>query len=568
MIDRIGYLIFVHGVFVLLGWGAVSLQLIKGDFYLQKAENNYIRLLPLPAERGTVYDRNGEVLVRDTPEFEISMIPGEVKNKQYVFDIVSRITGTPPEAVMRTYRKNYLYPFAYTPLVQHITKAQGMRFEELALAGVFVTTRWKRYYLYPFSTTHVLGYVKEMQESVSKLKKYGFSPGTRVGYTGVEQQYDEYLRGQEGGLQVEVDSRGRTMNFLGRKAPERGKDIYLTIDKNMQESAYNALQGHQGSLIFMDVRTGEVLALVNQPSFNNNDFIEGKNISELFVDERKPLLNRALQGEFPPGSIFKIVTAAAALSENKITPATTHECLGYFNLGNAISKCWTTHGVVNLYDALKVSCNVYFWNVAMMLNKEPIIKWARIFGYGKTTGIDIPNEKKGTVPSRAWKQAMLHEDWYGGDTLNLAIGQGFLQVTPLQGLEMISIVARNGMSVVPYLVKRIDDIQMKHESSEKIPLAEEHLAAIKVGLRKVVNEEHGTAHSLSVLDLKLAGKTGTAQVPPKAPHGWFVGYFPYDAPQYSIIVFLEHGSAGAEAVKVGYNFLKELTEKGWLKGSS
>lgn len=562
--DRRAFFIFLHGTFFVLVCGAVYHQILRGDYFLEKAQNNYIRLIPLPAERGTIFDRSGRVLARDVVEYEVSVIPVELKDKTATFAQVARLSNVPVEEIARTYRRYFIYPFAYTPLLQNIPRELALKIEESPLPAVFVTTRLKRQYLVPLATAHILGYVKEMQEQTIRLKKYGFSPDERIGYAGVEESYDEYLRGKPGGLQIEVDVRGRIVNFLGKRIPQKGKDIYLTIDRNIQESAFNALRGHAGALILMDVSSGEILAMVSAPSFDTNDIIEGKNVAALFSDASKPLLNRAIQAECPPGSIFKIVTAAAALAEKKLSPHETHDCAGYFNLGNAVFRCWSSHGRVDLLDALTVSCNVYFYNLGAALNKDFILKWARLFGLSRRTGIDLPYEKRGFVPSGLWKKMTLHEDWYRGDTLNLAIGQGFLSLTPIQALGMVSAVARRGSLVRPYLVKGIDELDMEQEHSERVPLPDNAFQTINEGLMRVVEDPRGTAHLLHQLGLKIAGKTGTAQAPPHAPHGWFIGFFPYDAPQYSITVFLEHGMAGGEAVRVAYAFLKEVKEKGLL----
>ncbi|MCK9615147.1 MAG: penicillin-binding transpeptidase domain-containing protein, partial [Candidatus Omnitrophica bacterium] len=416
----------------------------------------------------------------------------------------------------------------------------------------------QRHYDYPYETSHLLGYVKEAAAFSERLKKYGYSPNERIGISGIEQYYDDYLRGEDGGDLIEVNSSGRIIGFLGKRNSIRGKDIYLTVDSKMQQTAYQAISGKKGALIFMDSKDGEVFALVSYPSFDPNSFVKGKDeITKVFTDTNKPMQNRAIQSAFPLGSTFKPIVAIAGLEENKLKPSTTFICKGKLNIGKAEFECENVHDDENLYEALMHSCNVYFYNVGMLLGRQLMANYAEKLGLNSASGIDLPYEKKGTIPVSSLK---LRGRWYLGDTLNFSIGQGYTECSPIEIMLAINVFANGGFLVKPHLIKKIDNTEIAMPYSNKLNISAQNLTIVKNALKQVVESDEGTARLLKPLNLSIAGKTGTAQTSGR-PHGWFVGFFPADAPKYTICVFLENGGSSYEALKVAYYFLEKLKEQ-------
>ncbi|MBU2251393.1 MAG: hypothetical protein KKH25_03985, partial [Candidatus Omnitrophica bacterium] len=492
------------------------------------------------------------------------VIPYQIESsREGLFAALSEFSGSSLKTLDKSYRKNFQSYFSPVDIITDVDKAKALAIKEKFSDSVVVITRPQRYYPNSYQLAHVLGYVKEAKAFYQELKNYGYSPLERVGINGVEQVYDAYLRGAEGGKLIEVDSRGRIMGFLGEQLPQKGKDITLTVDSRIQLAADSALGQQKGALILMDSQDGGILALCSKPYFNPNDFISGKNIQAVFNDPGSPLLNRAYQATFPIGSTFKPIMATAALEEGKITPASSFNCSGEFHLGRAAFRCWTIHGIQNLYEALAHSCNVYFYNLGMILGPEPITDWAGKFGLNSLTGIDLPSEKSGFVPSRQWKQKEIKSVWYPGDTVNFSIGQGYLLASPLAIMRAMNVFANGGYLVRPHLIKEIDSIDSGISTRAYLGISEKNLQAVRQGLREAVLRDDGSAHILQRLNLKFSGKTGTAQNSGKA-HGWFTGFFTYQDKTYTICVFIEHGGASYEAVKIAYYFLKSVIENNLL----
>ena len=337
----------------------------------------------------------------------------------------------------------------------------------------------------------------------------------------------------------------------------------LTIDIKMQEAAFEALEGKRGALVMIDSKTGEVLALASSPGFDANKFISGKGINHYFTDKAKPLLNRVIQSTYALGSTFKPILAVAALQEEKMRASKTFLCSGAKRIGQAIFRCAHIHGEQDLYEAIQHSCNVYFYNAGLLVGPNLISKWAHRFGLDKYTDIDLPYEKKGIVPSPDWKRKNLNEGWYSGDTLNFSIGQGFVETTPIELLVAINAIANGGYIVRPHLLKAIDDVESTLEEQTFIGIDKEVIEEVTQGMRLVVSEPTGTANYLKRLGMGIAGKTGTAQNP-KASHGWFVGFFPYNDPQYTFCVLLEHSGSSHYAVRAAYRFLRAIRKEGLL----
>jgi len=536
-------------------------QIVNGSYYRQRAQNNYVRLIPIPAIRGSIFDRNGNLLAYDRAIFNISIIPYQIKNKKdSLFENLSKFSGYSLAAIKENYRKDSKNPFTAVNIIKNIDKLTALQIKEEFTNEILISPEPQRYYPQQEKAAHFIGYVKEASTHYEKLKKYGYKPLERVGFLGVEQYYDAYLKGQDGGDLIEVNARNKIVGFLGEKRPKKGQDIYLTINSRIQEIGFAALDKKKGVIILINSINGEILALCSSPSFDPNSFISGKNVSKLLTNKSSPLLNRAIQASYPIGSTFKPLVALAALDGERITPNQEFLCKGKIMVGSTKFKCGKTHGLQNLYQAITHSCNSYFYNLGLKIGPNALSKVAKQFGLASLTGIDLPYEKKGFVPTLRWKKKTLKQNWYAGDTVNFSIGQGFMEVTPIANMLAMNVFANNGYLVKPKILKKVGNLPSVLPSKTYIKCRKGIIEEIKKGLRGVVNEESGTASLLKNLNFEISGKTGTAQTNGKA-HGWFTGYFPYKNSTYTICVFLENGRSSHEAVKVVYKFLKKIDEE-------
>ncbi|TLN25227.1 penicillin-binding protein 2, partial [bacterium] len=398
-----------------------------------------------------------------------------------------------------------------------------------------------------------------------------YDPSDFVGRSGIEYSWEKEMRGTPGGLQVEVDVRGRRLKELAKNPPAPGHNLVLTIDKTLQEAAESALGEEVGSIVAIEVKTGEILAMASRPTFDPNKMAAGvsvKDWQELALNPLHPLQNRAVQGQYAPGSTFKVSTAAAGLADGAITPSTTFYCGGKLNFGGRDFRCWKRegHGSVNVVTALEQSCDVFFYQLGLLLGADKIHDYGRMFGFGEETGIGLIGEKGGLLPSSAWKKRVKGKPWYAGETLSYAIGQGYLTATPLQLAVMAATIANPSAEMIkPRLVKRIEDgngNQIKTYETEKkgkLPIPDSELYVVREGMRRVV-EGAGTARSARVQGFQIAGKTGTAQVIgleggnggtdvewKYRDHALFVCYAPYDDPKIAISVVIDHGGHGGSA---------------------
>lgn len=539
-------------------------QIIKGEGYLSKAKNNYIKAVNYPSIRGSVFDRNKTLLAVDKPNFNLAVIPYQIKGqKDSLFKELSYCSGMSEKRISVYYRRNFKNIFSPVDILINIDKEKALEIKDKFKEKVVLRVIPKRFYTFDYEFSHLLGYVKEDKVVHKDIKKYGYSPYQIAGVNGIERTYNDFLKGEGGAELIEVNSRGRIVGFLGKRERVKGKDVFLSVDSRIQKIAYESLGEFTGTIIIMNPHTGEIISLVSKPSFNLNDFIEAKNIEKIFDDRKKPLINRAVQARYPLGSVFKVIVAIAALEERIITPFTTFTCEGKLAFGDTVFKCWSIHGQQDLYNALAHSCNVYFYQLGLRLKVEKIAKWAKIFSLDKLSGIDLPYEKKGLVPERKWKKKHREMNWFGGDTLNFSIGQGYLTVTPIRSALFMSAFVNGGYLVSPYVVKTVEGQDISYPKKVKIPVSSNNLKIVNQGLRGVISKKDGTAHLLESLNLKIAGKTGTAQTAGKS-HGWFVGFFPYNNPKYTMCVFLENGGSGSKAVEVTYEMLKRLKEDNLL----
>ncbi len=548
-------------------------QILRSSHYRSLSLKNSIRVIPVQASRGGIYDREGKVLAKDEISFDLVIIPQEVSDIDLTLKRLSEITGTKKKELKKNYRRNYRLPFVPVQVAQNLKVEDAFRIEEKLsnVAGALIFSSPRRIYPNDDVASHVIGYIgKIAAPELKRLKAYGYSIKDLVGKSGVEKYYDSYLQGEDGGIQIEVDSRSKEVSRLGFKEPRRGRDITLTIDLGLQRFIDMLFKDKNGAFIVMEAKTGRILGLVSSPEFDPNAFTFGSNRdrARILTDKRHPLLDRAISCTYPPGSTFKVVVATAGIATGAITKATTFMCKGIFFVGKRGFKCWkrSGHGYQNIIDALTHSCNVFFYNLGKALGAEELHRYALAFGLGTTTGIDLPSEAKGIAPGPFWKRFVLKKPWYEGDTINYSIGQGYLLITPIQMLRVITIIANEGYCPQPFIVEEIEGRKVSQKRDYITRFKPGVFKLVKEGLFNVVNSPTGSGQRAKVKDLSISGKTGTAQPGTKGDtHAWFMGYLPSDNPKISFVVFVEHGgSGGLKAAKMARLMAIYLKENGFL----
>lgn len=558
------FLIFI--IILLRLW---QLQILNTEKYKKLAEQNRIRIIKIPAPRGIIYDRNGIPLVENIPSFA-ALISPEYIDKVDV-NLLAKILNISIEDLQKKFKKKS--ESIYMP----IRIKEDLTFKEIAMLearrseipGLIIETEIKRYYPFGPATAHLLGYLgKITEQQIRNNPQYQNLPSYfLVGQTGLEKIFDNRLIGIPGEKIIEVDALGRELRLIKEAPPVKGEDIYLTIDALLQEAAYKAFEGHAGAFVALKPDTGEILSLLSSPSFDPNIFVEGVSgtyWNELVNNSQNPLLNRAIQGLYAPGSTFKIITAIAGLEEGVVTPdKILVNCTGGISFGTWTFGCWKKegHGSVNLIRALIESCDVYFYELGRILGIGKIYKYATLLGLGNSTGFSS-EEKPGLVPDEEWKKKVKKTSWFLGDTFNTAIGQGFLKVTPLQMANVMATMVNGGTKITPYIIRGTNP------QKENLNLNPKNLEIIKDALSGVVNEPNGTASSARSYMIKFGGKTGTVQVVSKKlkekvsyknieHHAWFIGFAPVEKPEIAFSVIVEHGgSGGAVAAPIAKNILE------------
>jgi len=541
------------------------MQIIHGDYYHRQSMNNRIRVIPIDGPRGRILDRNGVVLADNHVSFHVGIIPQDVEDKKALFDYLGQIFDRDPDYIERQYERKRTAPFVPVILAQDIFRELAVRIEEekFVYPGLIVQKGYERFYPFDDTGAHVLGYVGKIDEDeIEDNQQYGYTPLSYVGKTGVEKQYEVFLKGEPGGRQIEVDSRGTQVRLLGLKEPLPGNDVVLTIDQRVQVAAQELLKGSRGSVVVMDLTNGDLLALVSSPSYDPNAFsdkLKNDKLRFYFNDPATPLLNRGVSGLYPPGSVFKIPVALAAIQLHKIMPTTTFDCPGFMMVGKRKFGCSHVHGVQDLEAALAHSCNVYFFHVGQLVGPTIIGAFAKAFGLDRRTGVDLPFEAKGKLVTGASSD----RSWYTGDVLNLSIGQGYTLTTPLQLTVMMAAVANDGVILRPRVVRAVggDDIPVIDFSKRPlIRLRDETWETVQKGLKGVVDDPEGTGHDLQgVVGLNIYGKTGTAQsVHGKPNHAWFVGYTKSSKRNIAFCVFLEYGGSSENSVNISRELLLKL----------
>lgn len=535
------------------------LQIIKGQEYEQRAINNCIRSLVEEAPRGEIFDKNGNLLITNRPAVNFTVIPAEIEDYNIVSRQLSSIMLLEESYLINKFEQLKQRPFQAQTVVRDLEKEQIIAVEEqkYKFKGTLLTVQPERKYLYQDLAAHLLGYVNEISEEELQSSNYQhLSGGDIVGKSGIEKYYDAYLRGTKGSKEVEVDALGREVLTLKSVEPIAGNDIYLTIDSKLQLYIQELMTGLKGTAIITEANSGKILAMVSQPGYDPNLFTQQISIEQwqgIVHSKDNILCNRSIQGVYPPGSVFKLITAIAALEEGTVGLNDRIYCPGSFKLGDSTFKCWreTGHGNQSFLDAISNSCNVFFYNMGQRLGIDKLNHYATMFGLGEKTDIDLPGELTGLVPSQEWKRRTFNQVWFPGDNINLAIGQGYLLTTPFQIHNMLCIITNDGNVYRQYHVDRIvsqsGDVIKRYEPEiiRKVNVSADTFRVVKEGMKKVVEE--GTGFNARIEGLSLAGKTGTAQNPQGENHGWFVGFAPFQNPEICITVFVEHGGDGSQS---------------------
>ena len=581
----------VAAAFLILFVRLFYLQVIQGEELRRLSENNCIRLQNTHPPRGLIFDRNGILLVDNRPAFNLGIILNDAKPVERTIEKLSRLINIPASELMSKIVHNK-GASSYKPILlkQDIGRdtLAAVEVRKFDLPGVVVDVKPRRHYINRLNAAHLIGYLGEINSNELKSGEYpGRKSGDFIGKFGAEKAFEPFLRGKRGGRQVEVNVTGQVVRILKTVDAQPGQNINLSIDQFLQKKAEELLEGTTGAVVAMNPVTGHILALANSPSFDQNTFVNGMSHEQwdaLISNPFRPLENKVVQGEYPPASTYKIVTAMAGLEEGVIDEKTTFYCPGYYKYGNRVYRCWKRggHGSVDVIKALAESCDFFFYQVGQKLSVDRLAWYAKAFGLGSFTGINLDQEATGLIPTAAWKERRTGVAWQGGETLSVAIGQSFNLVTPLQMLVLTSAVANGGTRYKPLIFKSVETaegeivIQSKKQVVGTLPASKQTLELIRKGLWEVVNNSKGTGQIARIRGVDISGKTGTAQVVGRKDddttpetdipehlkaHAWFVAYAPSADPQIAVAVIVEHGehgssSAGPIAREIIRNYLK------------
>ncbi|MEP6767536.1 MAG: penicillin-binding protein 2 [Acidobacteriota bacterium] len=563
--------ILVGAVFAILATSYWYTQIVRGDYYYTLSESNRIRSVRINAPRGYVLDRNGAILVDNEPAYTLHLYRREAKNLPSSIDLAAEVLKIPRDQVKARVDRGLRDP-EFLP----ITIAENLGIEEVA--GIearapehpefAITVSQRRLYTHGASAAHALGYLSEASLDQVKATESGYRLGDWIGQKGIEGAYERLLAGVNGERRVIVDSHGRETAEERRLEARPGQNLFVTLDLGLQEIAEAYFKDKVGSAVALDPRTGEILALVSSPSYDPNWFtrrVSAKEWNSLLADGDHPLQNRAIQNAFSPGSVFKVFIAYGALAQGLVDPDATVFCPGHATYYGRTFQCHKKggHGTVNLRNAIKMSCDVYFYALGHRLGVDRIAAIARSFGFGSPTGVDLPYEKNGLVPSEEWALQKRHARWYPSETISVAIGQGPVLVTPLQIARALSALVEDGRLPTPHLFYASQEphsgkrLRYRSETRNGIVLDPAKLAIVKDGMWAVLNEPGGTAFGSHVPGVEAAGKTGTVQVIGREStikagvdkkklgnHGWFAGFAPRDEPEMVVSIFVENGGHG------------------------
>jgi len=561
------------------------LQILKGAIYSDLSANNRIRVTSIPAPRGFIFDRTGAALVENIPSFDLTLTPQDTPDKPEILQKLSLLLQEPLDTLTKKLELGRgRPPFEPVVLKQNLSWKQmaAITSNRIDLSGVNIEViPQRRYHLGPGSS-HLLGYLGEIDRQELRNDFYSdYAHGDLIGKCGIEKWGELYLRGEPGGYQTEVDALGHKKNILAQIDPVSGNDLFLSIDRDAQLTAEELLKGKQGAIVALDPWQGDVLVMASSPGFDPNLFsrsIEAGEWQALIKNASNPLMNRALQSQQPPGSVFKIIVAFAALEQGLIDPQKEFHCPGFFDFGSHVFRCWRKegHGSVNLHRAVVESCDVYFYQLGNAIGINTIAKYATMLGLGRKTGIEIEGEKGGLIPTPEWKLKRYGIKWQRGETINSAIGQGYVLTTPLQIAAAFCGIANGSFIPRPRLVLKVKEgtetISYPPEKKREFTVSPQTITFLKEALSGVVNEPRGTGSRARIEGISVAGKTGTAQVvglqntasaaagPSEMnDHAWFVAMAPVENPRVVVSVLIEHGGhGGSVAAPLARDVIKKI----------
>ncbi|PJA73105.1 MAG: penicillin-binding protein 2 [Nitrospirae bacterium CG_4_9_14_3_um_filter_53_35] len=578
--SRVKILSIVLAVFfVVLISRAWYLQIMKGGYFKERSERQRIRVERVVSPRGEFVDRNGVLLGDTKPGFDLTITLEDVRDLDQTLARLSQLLGIPASDfyhTIRTARENGVRVFQPIRLLSNADWETVALIEvnHLDLAGVSIIPEPFRNYRDGDLFAHLFGYIGEINPAELMSGAYrNYRIGDVIGKAGLEKSLESYLKGRDGVHQIEVNSVGRVIEEISYRPPESGNRAVLTMDYDLQKALEDAFGDYAGAGVVINPNNGEVLAMISRPAYDPNLFPGGiakEYWRQLILDPKHPLTNKAISGQYPPGSVFKIVMSIAALEEHKVTPNETLYCRGYTFFGGRAYRCWRKqgHGAVYLHRAIVESCDVYFYEMGQRLGIDRIAYYAKGLGLGNLTGIGMDGEKPGLIPTREWKKKATGEPWYPGENLSAAIGQGYVLVTPFQLADLIGAVANGGTVYRPQLVKRIENYKgetLKAFSPQvlsQIHISPETLNLVRDALEDVVSEPQGTGGKARINGIRIAGKTGTAQVirmnqqgekmskelaEKYQDHAWFVACGPMEKPEIAVAVIMEHGGHGGSA---------------------
>ncbi len=565
------------------------LQAVKGAYYYEQAESNRIRPVRLRPPRGIIYDRYGRPLVENVLTFDVSLVPEDAPDLDATIETISSILKIDKSSIRTALDDAAPVRSKYDP----VKIQEEAPWNEVALVeahqedipGAIIEPEHRRHYPYDGLASHQLGYIGKASPNQRKQDQ---DIGLLTGQGGLEKIYDKLLRGIAGRRMIQVNAAGRKVKDLGIEEPRPGTDLYLTIDLDAQKAAEEGLGDHAGAVVAMDPNNGELIALASHPNFDPNLFPRGispKDWVRLMNDPTHPLYNRAIQSVYPPGSTFKIIVALAGLAYGVITPDEKIVCHGSLKSGKHSFRCWKKdgHGAVSMHQAIVESCDVYFYTLGDRIGWDRVAAFAKKLGYGSLTGIPLPDEKPGLIPTTEWKKKRTGEAWYGGDTFINSIGQGYVLVSPIQACQLMSIVANGGFFYRPQLLKQSRNREtgvvttFPANLENKITIDAAALDEVRRALAGVVAEPGGTGHAAQTPLATVAGKSGTSQVIAQKvagrhlaenarDHAWFIAYAPVESPKIAVAVLVEHGGHGGSAAapiarRVIEEYLKNVEPK-------
>ena len=571
-------------LFSAVGWRLYNIQILDSSKYKTMSKKNQIDLEIIFPVRGKIFDRNKVLIAKNEKVYDVYLIPENTKSINNTLNALSQFIDIDFAKRRKIIElSTQVKKFEKIKIFENISWSVLEKIEtnKYNLQGVFIAEDYLRVYPYKDNFSHLLGYISKPNQQELALPFISKMPNLDIGKEGLEKSFNPLLVGKAGQREIEVNSNGRIIREISKVDSIKGEEISLSIDLRIQQYAINLLKSHRaGSINVINIKNGEILCMASTPTYDPNKIIQKPNKEyweSILANTLSPLTNRSIQGLYSPGSTFKMIVAIAALKHGIINTETTHSCTGKIGFGNRLYHCWKTngHGKMNVMDAIKQSCDVFFYEISKKLGIDKIAEVAKDFGLGQSYDISMPNQKKGIVPNKKWKKEKIGESWYAGETLISAIGQGFVLTNPFQLVVMTSIIASDGKMIKPTIIKgnRVS-FKINEKYSKEIKI-------IKKAMFKVVNENKGTAFKSRLDDIKFAGKTGTSQVRrislseresddfrekeqewKNRDHALFVGYMPYDDPKYSISVIIEHGGSGASTAapiaKQIFNYINEL----------